>query len=220
MPSSSPHSVSPFPSCQLLTVTWDLAPHFYRGVSPYLLRGSYLSSCALYSACISCSVGSGVKQWSISFFSTFYFSKGAGKKAKGEAYLAAGGTVTGLTKEPVVTQQEGLQTPSRRAGPRLTCTKAYRSCLSYLMDKRVMVCILTHSLRHCHRQSGQQHLGPRTKTKRGSVTFHFRWRMICGMKMVQSLWKKVWWFNTKPNVLLSYFPANAFFDIYLKDLKN
>lgn len=38
-------------------------------------------------------------------------------------------------------------------------------------------------------------------------------------KMAQPLWKKVWWFLRKLNVILSYSPALRLFSIYPKELK-
>ena len=37
--------------------------------------------------------------------------------------------------------------------------------------------------------------------------------------MEQSLWKTIWWFLTKLNILLTYDAAIAFLDIYPNELK-
>ena len=37
--------------------------------------------------------------------------------------------------------------------------------------------------------------------------------------MAQPLWKLVWWFHTKLNILSPYNPANALFGIYPNELK-
>ena len=37
--------------------------------------------------------------------------------------------------------------------------------------------------------------------------------------MKQPLWKTVWWFLTKQNILSPYYPANVLLVIYLKGLK-
>ena len=40
-----------------------------------------------------------------------------------------------------------------------------------------------------------------------------------GCKMIQPLWKAIWWFLTKLNILLSYNPAIMFLSIYPNELK-
>ena len=37
--------------------------------------------------------------------------------------------------------------------------------------------------------------------------------------MVQPVWKTVWWFLTKLNILLTYDPAITFLGVYPKELK-
>lgn len=101
MPSSPPHGVSSF--------LWASGCNFGL-INTHLLRGSDLSSCALYSACISHSAGSGVKQRSISILSNSFFCKRGRQKQKAKQTLQHKALSQGLTKEPVVTQQEGLQT--------------------------------------------------------------------------------------------------------------
>lgn len=133
----------------------------------------------ILSACISHSAGSGVKHWSIPIFSTSFFCKRSRKKQK-KYTLQHEAPSQKLTKHPVVMQQEGLQTSSKPARPGQSHTKTYWSLLAYLMSKGVMVCILTHRPRHCHRQRGQQHLHPRMQ--RASVSFQYRWRKLHGMQ--------------------------------------
>lgn len=172
VPSSSPHRVLPFFSL------W--ASGCNLRLNTYLRRGHELSICAWYSTCISHSASGGLKHWSILIFSTSFFYKRSREKQKEKCTLQHEAPSQGLTKQPVVTQQERLQTFSRLAGPGQSHTKTYRSLLAYLVSKGVMVCILTHSPRHCCRQSGQQHLGPRMQ--RASVSFQCRWRKLHGMQ--------------------------------------
>ena len=100
------------------------------------------------------------------------FARGA-RKTKGKVYHRPGGTVTGHRELRCPQGQHSRQGCRLALGcVGLTRAKTDRSWVASLPRKVVMVCILTHSPRHCSQQNGQQHLGLRTL--RARINFHFR----------------------------------------------